>query len=163
MKTDDAMQSRRIDAGTRRRAWRKGSRAMQRELKLAPKARGASVSKRAFTLVEIMIVVAIIGIIIAIAVPGFIRARRMSRIRSCQENLVKIHGAKHQWALERNKRQDDVPVWSDLVSSKSQGYLQVRPVEPDGYDYDLLEVDKAPICTSSYPGHAISDIGRTDL
>ena len=43
-----------------------------------------------FTLVEIMIVVGIIGIIIAIAVPAFLRQREMSRARACQDNLKTI-------------------------------------------------------------------------
>lgn len=63
---------------------------------------------KGFTLVEIMIVVAIIGIIIAIAVPAFLRARENSRGRACQENLSKIDGAKEQYAgvqsVERCRR-----------------------------------------------------------
>ena len=55
---------------------------------------------KGFTLVEIMIVVAIIGIIIAIAVPAFLRARENSRGRACQENLAKIDGSKEQYGLE---------------------------------------------------------------
>lgn len=56
--------------------------------------------RSAFTLVEIMIVVAIIGILIAIAVPGFIKARNSSRLKACQENLTKIDGAIQQYILE---------------------------------------------------------------
>ncbi len=59
--------------------------------------------KKGFTLVEIMIVVAIIGIIIAIAVPAFLRARENARGRACQENLSKIDGSKEMWALEEKK------------------------------------------------------------
>ena len=55
---------------------------------------------KGFTLVEIMIVVAIIGIIIAIAVPAFLRARENARGRACQENLMKLDGSTEQWALD---------------------------------------------------------------
>jgi len=51
-------------------------------------------STKGFTLVEIMIVVAIIGILVGIAVPGFIRARTQSQGKACCENLQKIDGAK---------------------------------------------------------------------
>jgi prepilin-type N-terminal cleavage/methylation domain-containing protein len=53
-----------------------------------------------FTLVEIMIVVAIIGLLAAIAIPNFVRARSTSQLNACINNLRQIDGASQQWALE---------------------------------------------------------------
>ncbi len=53
-----------------------------------------------FTLVEIMIVVAIIGLLAAIAIPNFIRARTTSQANACINNLRQMSGAIQQWALE---------------------------------------------------------------
>lgn len=55
---------------------------------------------KAFTLVEIMIVVAIIGLLAAIAIPNFVRAREQAQLNSIINNLRIIEGAKDQWALE---------------------------------------------------------------
>jgi prepilin-type N-terminal cleavage/methylation domain-containing protein len=101
---------------------------------------------KGFTLVEIMIVVAIIGILIAIAVPGFIRARTQSRNRACQENLTKIDGAKEQWALENNAAAGDAVAMADLVEADGSGYLKSDPVCPEGGTYDTTTVGADPTC-----------------
>src|SRR5581483_8784845 len=62
-----------------------------------------------FTLVEIMIVVAIIGLLAAIAIPNFIKARTTSQKNACINNLRVIDGAKQQWALEKNKSATAAP------------------------------------------------------
>ena len=56
--------------------------------------------KSGFTLVEIMIVVAIIGLLAAIAIPNFVKARSNAQQKACIANLKQIDGAVQQWALE---------------------------------------------------------------
>ena len=60
-----------------------------------------------FTLVEIMIVVAIIGLLAAIAIPNFVRARSTSQANACINNLHQIDGAVTEWALEQGKKTGD--------------------------------------------------------
>ena len=109
-------------------------------------------SSKGFTLVEIMIVVAIIGILIAIAVPGFVKARTQSRIKACQENLTKIDGAKEQYALENNLAAGAAaPAWSDIIGSDK--YVKSTPTCPESGTYTVATIGTAPSCSVS--GHVM--------
>src|SRR5881397_940517 len=83
--------------------------------------------KAGFTLVEIMIVVAIIGLLAAIAIPNFVRARATSQANACINNLRQIDGATQQWALE-TKQAPDAPVTYANISS----YLHNSVTCPSG-------------------------------
>src|SRR4030095_7313466 len=71
--------------------------------------------KSGFTLVEIMIVVAIIGLLAAIAIPNFVKAREQAQLNSIVNNLRITEGAKDQWALENKQGTGSTPVVTDLA------------------------------------------------
>ena len=100
-------------------------------------------ARRAFTLVEIMIVVLIIGILLAIAIPNFIRARETSRAKSCQSNLQHIDSAKEQWAMDNKKTATDAPGSTDLAPN----YLKTYPTCPSNGTYTIGNVGTVPTCT----------------
>lgn len=72
-------------------------------------------NRKGFTLVEIMIVVAIIALLASIAVPSFLRARKRAQATSTLEACRQIDGAKEQYAIENFKAGTVVPTYSDLV------------------------------------------------
>src|SRR5213078_695831 len=108
--------------------------------------------RSAFTLVEIMIVVAIIGLLAAIAIPNFIKAREASQKNACIANLKQLDGAKNTWALEQKKVNTDVPVDTDLFGSAL--YIRDKPACPAGGTYALLAVSSKPTCSLSANGHS---------
>ena len=74
-----------------------------------------------FTLVEIMIVVAIIGLLAAIAIPNFVKARENAQLNSIFNNLRILEGAKDQWALENKKGTGDAVASVNTVSDFIKG------------------------------------------
>lgn len=111
-----------------------------------------------------MIVVAIIGILIAIAVPAFLRARENARGRACQENLTKLEGAKMLFALETKAQSGDEMPEDAIYNSEGTGYLRLRPDCPaDGSDYEVGLIGELPTCPnydpeSPYVKHTIPGI-----
>jgi prepilin-type N-terminal cleavage/methylation domain-containing protein len=106
-----------------------------------------------FTLVEIMIVVAIIGLLAAIAIPNFVKARTTAQKNACINNLRQIDGAKEQWALEKK-----VSAGTALDATKEgevDAYIKgsKRPTCPAGGTYSYNAVDTSPAC--SIPGHTL--------
>ena len=98
-----------------------------------------------FTLVEIMIVVAIIGLLAAVAIPNLMKARKTAQRQTCINNLKTIDGVKTQWALEMRKADTDVPTEADLCGPEK--YLKDKPQCSSGGTYSFGAVNTPPTCT----------------
>lgn len=99
----------------------------------------------AFTLVEIMIVVAILSLLAAIAVPGFLRARQKSTAGRIRNELRLIENAVDQYAIETGKKEGDAVAvidWTNYIKKDTRLYATGE--DPLGNDYGPQIVDDLP-------------------
>ncbi len=113
-----------------------------------------------FTLVEIMIVVAIIGLLAAIAIPNFVKARATAQANACISNLRQIDAAINEWALETGKTTGasipDISTVSAYIRLNSASSI---PSCPAGGTYSVTSVGSLPQVECSLstltPAHAL--------
>jgi prepilin-type N-terminal cleavage/methylation domain-containing protein len=114
-----------------------------------------------FTLVEIMIVVAIIALLASIAVPGFLRARKRSQAARILNDLRLIDNACDQYAIETNRKTGDVVNVADWTNYLKKGSLLYNGGKSVlGNSYGNQTVDTIPrVSTSDL--NALSDVAGT--
>ena len=100
-----------------------------------------------FTLIEIMIVVLIIAILLAIAIPNFLRARETSRAKSCQANMRQVETAKEQWAMDNKKGVAAEAAAADLVTEYMRGTDNTLPLCPSSGTYTIGDMATRPSCS----------------
>ncbi|MGA2802235.1 MAG: type II secretion system protein [Verrucomicrobiota bacterium] len=123
-------------------------------------------SRRAgFTLIEVMIVGAVIGLLAAIAISNFVRARATSQMNICINNLRQIDSAKQQWALQNNKAATDLPEAADIAPFFGHGsggsltsvYCPLDPAQTFATSYTINVCNVAPTCNIQGAGHGDSN------
>jgi prepilin-type N-terminal cleavage/methylation domain-containing protein len=115
-------------------------------------------NKKGFTLVEIMIVVLIIGLLAAIAIPNFIKARKTTQTNACIDNMRVIAGAVEQYRMEGK---GDPEVVADLCGAdnyiKVEPYCPVTRADEEPYTLEVVGDDLVPKCPNdaTYADHVL--------
>jgi prepilin-type N-terminal cleavage/methylation domain-containing protein len=106
-----------------------------------------------FSLIELAIVVAILGVIAMIALPNMFSARKNAEVKICVSNLRAIDHAKQQWGFENGKSDDDKPKFADI-----EPYLtaqQLNNICPIGGKYEIKKLNENPTCEFTTQGHIL--------
>ena len=116
-----------------------------------------TIHRKGFTLVEIMIVVAIIGLLASIAIPNFVKARTTAQRQACIANLQQIDGAIQQWAAETRQGDDATVTGADVLP-----YLKNAVVCPSGGktfadSYSVTTVAARPACLKQPNTHKLEE------
>ena len=113
-------------------------------------------NKAAFTLVEIMIVVAIIGLLAALAIPGFVKARKQSQGRRILNDCRQMDAAIDQWALETGQTDGN-----QIYSTSAATYLKTAWKTTDllGNSYNVTVVGGTQISISGTTKTALTGVG----
>jgi len=113
--------------------------------------------KEGFTLVEIMIVVAIMGLLAAMAIPSYGKCRERAYLTTCIHNLQQIDGAIHAWSLDTRKDDEQPVTYSDI-----RAYLRGSVVCPSGGtsfedSYTITTVGTPPVCQRRPATHKLGE------
>lgn len=112
--------------------------------------------RKGFTLVEIMIVVAIIGLLAAIAIPNFVRARTTALMNTCIANLKQIEGSIQVWAIDNGLSDTAAVVRTGAAGvGVSPDYLRAWPKCAKTDYVTPLTVADRPVCPLGTAGHAL--------
>jgi prepilin-type N-terminal cleavage/methylation domain-containing protein len=112
--------------------------------------------RSAFTLVEIMIVVAIIGLLAALAIPGFVKARKQSQGRRILNDCRQMDAAIDQWAVEKGHVDGEA-----IVTTEAQSYLKTAWNNNDllGNAYAVTVVGSTQISVNANTKSSLAGVG----
>ena len=121
-------------------------------------------NSRGFTLVEIMIVIAIIALLATVAMPNYLRSRKRSQATQVLEDLRIIDSAVDQYAIETNKGSGATVLWADVQKYIKTGTRLYASGQKDilGNSFVMPSVDSAPrVPSTTYT--ALSDVAPNDF
>lgn len=108
-----------------------------------------------FSLIEIAIVVAVIGVLAMVALPNLFSSRKTAEDKVCITNLKALEAAKESWGFEKSKALEDTPTYEDIKPFLSRN--QAESICPIGGKYTLGSLQENPTCEYANLGHKLPD------